>query len=107
MKSIRKFNKVYALFILSFFIINSCTKEFEYGDYTKAVKTLESTNVLQTSAIVSGSVVSDNGSQILKRGICYITGYYPTIQNSKKVDLQSTLGNYSCVVIYKVAIITR
>jgi hypothetical protein len=82
-----------------FYSINSCTEEeFDYGNTVNAVKTGEYSNVLQSEAIVSGIVNTDNGSALTARGICYDTSNNPTIENSKTLDKATNLGDFSCVI---------
>ena len=75
-----------------------CTNEFDYGQLQNAVKTTGFVDVTQTTAEVSGIVVTDNGSSISARGICYATQPYPTIQGLKKVANTANLGSYECVI---------
>jgi hypothetical protein len=83
------------LFSVIVFLLNSCTEEFDYGKSENAVKTEEYSNVLQTEATVSGIVNTDNGSALIERGICYAIHNNPTIENSKKTDNVTSLGNFS------------
>lgn len=84
--------------IISFYLLNSCTEEFDYGKSVNAVKTLESSSVLQTAATVSGIVNTDNGSSLIERGICYDTSNNPSIANFKKTDLTNIVGSFSCAL---------
>ena len=84
--------------IISIYLLNSCTEEFDYGKSVNAVKTLESSSVLQTAATVSGIVNTDNGSSLIERGICYDTSNNPSIANFKKTDLTNILGSFSCAL---------
>ncbi len=74
----------------------SCWKEFDYGKSKKAVETLKVSSVSQTTATVAGKVITDNGSLITERGICYNTSNNPTVNNLKKKDSQSILGEFFC-----------
>jgi Protein of unknown function (DUF1566) len=98
LKSIKITGKLTVVIILSFGFFNSCKKEFDYGSSKNAVKTMEFTDVLQTVATVSGTVITDNGSSLTARGICYNTSNNPTIADSIKKDLTSTLGDFSCTL---------
>lgn len=49
------------------------------GEPMPIVKTYDPTEVTHFSAMVSGSVVSDGGQQVMERGICYSTSEHPTI----------------------------
>ena len=70
---------VFITFILSLFLFNNCSKDFDFGDLKVAVKTNNFSNVLQTTASVSGEIIRDNGLSINSRGICYGTTSNPTI----------------------------
>lgn len=95
-KAILKSVKFLMAIIISIYLFNSCTEEFDYGKSVNAVKTLESSSVLQTAATVSGLVNTDNGSSLIERGICYDTSSNPTITNLKKTDALNILGSFSC-----------
>jgi hypothetical protein len=45
--------------------------------------TKDATNILETSAIVGGIVLTDEGSAVTERGVCYSTSANPTIYDSK------------------------
>ena len=89
-------SKIILIVITAFVLIISCTNEFDYGKLVNAVKTVEFSNVTQTTADVSGNVITDNGASLSARGICYGTSNNPTISGMKKVFDTSTLGNYTC-----------
>ena len=61
-----------------------CTNEFDYGKTQNAVKTISYSNITQTTADVTGSVITDNGSSLTSRGICYSTNNIPTISGLNK-----------------------
>ena len=84
--------------LLSIYMLMSCLKKFDYAKSKNAVKTLEFSNVLQTEALVTGSVITDNGSALTERGICYDTLSNPTTANFKKANAESTLGDFSCLL---------
>lgn len=73
-----------------------------YGSQTSfetlpAAPTVESTgvtNLLDTTATFGGNVVSDNGSTISERGVCYNTSANPTTANNKQV-VSGTTGSYT------------
>ena len=90
--------KFFIIGILGIVIANSC-KKFDYGTSINAVKTIGYNNVLQITATVSAKILTDNGSKIISRGICFSTSKNPTIDNSKKADLAAGLGDYSCILI--------
>jgi len=93
-------NNVKILFttLISILLLYSCTEEFDYGKSENAVKTLESSDILQTTAVVSGTVITDNGASLTVRGICYSTSNNPTISGPKKPDTQATLGSFTCTL---------
>ena len=93
-------NNVKILFttLISILLLYSCTEEFDYGKSENAVKTLESSDILQTTAVVSGTVITDNGASLTARGICYSTSNNPTISGPKKPDTQATLGSFTCTL---------
>lgn len=53
------------------------------------------TNILKTTATMSGNVTADGGATVTERGICYNTSTNPTIANSKVVTT-GTIGSFSC-----------
>ena len=94
-------SKIVLIVLTAFVFIISCTNEFDYGKLINAVKTVEYNNVNQTTADVSGNVITDNGSNIIERGICYGTTNNPTISGLKKIfDMQDNyyLGFYTCTL---------
>ncbi len=94
-------SKIVLIVITALVLIISCTNEFDYGKLVNAVKTVEFSNVTQTTANVSGNVITDNGSNITERGICYGTTNNPTISGLKKIfDMQDNyyLGFYTCTL---------
>lgn len=97
MKNIVKF-KIILIIIVGFIVTISCTNEFDYGKLQNAVKTVASSNIAQTTADVSGNVITDNGANLSARGICYSTSNNPTISDTKKIFATATLGNYTCTL---------
>ncbi len=97
MKNIVKF-KIILIIIIGFIVTISCTNEFDYGKLQNAVKTVASSNIAQTTADVSGNVITDNGASLSARGICYSTSNNPTISDTKKIFATATLGNYTCTL---------
>jgi hypothetical protein len=95
---IKKYFKTIIAIVISTCVFNSCTDEFEYGKTQNAVKTLESSNVLQTTALVSGTVITNNGSNLSARGICYGTSNNPNTSGLKKTDVTATLGTFACAL---------
>ena len=99
MKKIKAYSlKILFTTIISIFLLYSCTEEFDYGKSVNAVKTIESSAVLQTTAMVSGTVVTDNGASLSARGICFSTNNNPTISGPKKPDTQAALGGFTCTL---------
>ncbi len=91
-------SKIVLIVITAFVLIISCTNEFDYGKLINAVKTVEFSNVTQTTANVSGNVITDNGSGLTARGICYGTNSNPTVSGPKKIFNTAALGNYICTL---------
>lgn len=91
-------SKIELIVITAFVLIISCTNEFDYGKLINAVKTVDFSNVTQTTADVSGNVITDNGASLTARGICYGTSNNPTVSGLKKVFNTATLGNYACTL---------
>lgn len=75
-----------------------CENEFDYGKIINAVKTVQYNNVTQTTAEVSGTVITDNGVGLTARGICYSTANNPSVNGPKVVFDTATLGSYSCTI---------
>ena len=91
-------SKIVLVVITAFVLIISCTNEFDYGKLVNAVKTVEFSSVTQTTAHVSGNIITDNGASLTARGICYGTTNNPTVSGLKKVFNTATLGNYTCTL---------
>lgn len=53
-------------------------------------------NVTNTSAVCSGTVVSDGGTNITSRGFCYSTNHNPTVSDNRSAASSSGTGNYTC-----------
>ena len=84
--------------LISILFLYGCTDEFDYGKSENAVETTFSSDVLQTTAIVYGAVITDNGANLSARGICYSTNNNPTISGPKKPDTQAALGGFNCTL---------
>ena len=84
--------------VLLIYCFLSCSEEFDFGNVKNAVKTSDISNILQSSAVVSGNVITDNGASLIARGICYGIDDNPTIQGSKKAHASSILGSFSCML---------
>ena len=59
------------------------------------VLTMDVTNITAKSASCGGNVISDGGSDVTSRGICWNTSPHPTINNSTATS-GSGIGAYSC-----------
>jgi hypothetical protein len=53
------------------------------------------TNIAQTTATCGGNILSDGGSNIINKGICWDTSKNPSIINSKTNNSSGGLGSYS------------
>ena len=84
--------------VLLIYCFLSCSEEFDFGNVKNAVKTSDISNILQSSAVVSANVITDNGASLIARGICYGIDDNPTIQGSKKAHASSILGSFSCML---------
>ena len=86
MKTKAKFRLSAALLVMPtlFFLLTNCM----YDDVTTkpVVTTNEVTEVTETTAISGGEIISDGGSKILARGVCWSTNLTQTIADSKTID---------------------
>lgn len=73
--------------------IELAVKATKYG--TPDVTTVSVTNVTHNKAACTGNVVSDGGSAVTERGICWSTAPSPTINDMTAIS-GNGLGNYSC-----------
>lgn len=80
-------------------LASSCEEEFDYGTSKNAVKTISVSEISETTALISGNIITDNGSAITQRGICYSTTNNPTISNTIIQNIPATLGMYNCTLI--------
>ena len=97
MKNIVKF-KIILIVIVGFIVTISCTNEFDYGKLQNAVRTIASSNIAQTTADISGNVITNNGAGLSARGVCFSTTNNPTISDTKIVFDTATLGNFTCTL---------
>lgn len=58
------------------------------------VVTFDISNITQTSAKIYGNVISENGSSIINRGVCWSINNNPTVSNETKEE-NSGIGNYT------------
>ena len=65
---------------------------------TPAVSTHGATEVTSTSALLSGSVLSDNGAAITERGFVWVMGDDTPTTSSHKLKVNGTTGEYSSVL---------
>jgi uncharacterized protein (TIGR02145 family) len=54
-------------------------------------------NITATSATSGGTIISDGGSPIISRGVCWSTTQNPTLENSKTVD-ESGIGVFTSAI---------
>lgn len=92
-----KINFILPLIILLNFT-SSCEEEFDYGTSKNAVKTISASEISETTALISGNIITDNGSSITQRGICYSTTNNPTISNLKTQNTPATLGMFNSIL---------
>jgi hypothetical protein len=95
-----KQNNYIKLFLVFFSLtLINCENEFDYGKIINAVETVNFSNVTQTTAEVSGNVITDKGKPIFSRGICYSTSNNPTINNFTIEFSTVSLGSFICTLI--------
>ncbi|MBP6754679.1 MAG: DUF1566 domain-containing protein [Bacteroidia bacterium] len=92
-----KINFILPLIILLNFT-SSCEEEFDYGTSKNAVKTISASEISETTALISGNIITYNGSSITQRGICYSTTNNPTISNLKTQNTPATLGMFNSIL---------
>lgn len=97
MKKVYKSKNVFIL-VTAIVILISCTNEFDYGKLQNAVETLEYNNITQSTADISGNVITDNGASLTSRGICYGIDNNPTISGPKQLYDTAELGNFTCTI---------
>ena len=62
------------------------------------VATLEATDVTESSAVLSGNVISDNGAKITERGFVWLKGMdVPTVE-SNKLKAEGTVGEFTAIL---------
>ena len=61
------------------------------------VKTISITNITKISAETGGDVVSDGGSEVKARGVCWSITENPTIENDSTVN-GTGVGEFSCMI---------
>ena len=71
--------------LIALILSNSCKKD-STEEQTPTVETSEVTAITHTTAGCGGNILSDGGSTIISRGICWSTGLTPTITDSKTTD---------------------
>ena len=94
----KKYKIIKVSFVLITLLFFSCENEFDYGKIVNAVKTVQYTNVTQTTAEVSGNVITDNGAGLISRGICYSTSTSPSVNDPKVVFASASLGSFLCTL---------
>jgi len=61
-------------------------KTFVSGTALPVLTTADLSKLKSTSAISGGNIVSDNGSSVTSRGVCWSNSHYPTIADNKTLD---------------------
>ena len=62
------------------------------------IATLEATDVTESSAVLSGNVISDNGAKITERGFVWLKGMdVPTVE-SNKLKAEGTTGEFTAIL---------
>lgn len=62
------------------------------------VATLEATDVTESSAVLSGNIISDNGAKITERGFVWLKGMdVPTVE-SNKLKAEGTTGEFTAIL---------
>jgi hypothetical protein len=91
----RKLMHFIKLLVMISFIITSCEKDNkEPNNPTEPkVQTSDLSNITLTTATCGGSVISDGGSLVTARGVCWSSDPLPTITNNKTTDGTGT-GNF-------------
>jgi uncharacterized protein (TIGR02145 family) len=69
------------LVVFVLIITNSCKK-----DKVPILTTSDINNIMSTTANCGGNIISDEGSTIIARGVCWSIGQTPTISDSKTID---------------------
>lgn len=73
---------VILLIILSF----NCRKVDVPKDVVPILNTSDVTEISKTAALSGGNILSDGGSAIISRGVCWSNNNLPTVENSKTSD---------------------
>lgn len=72
--------------------------EDEDPEDVPVVTTGEVSNVTQTSAIGAGIVTSDNGAEVIERGVCWSTEALPTLEDSHTAAAIAGTGAFTCQI---------
>ena len=83
------------LLMINTIIETSCSKKDSNTQNLPTVTTSEISNNSQSSATISGEVVSDGGATVTERGVCYSTSQNPTISGSHTSSGSGT-GTFDC-----------
>ena len=62
---------------------------------TPVVNTVGASEITPTSAVLSGTVATDNGAAITERGFVYLKGTEAPTTSSNKVKVEGTLGDFT------------
>ncbi len=92
MKAIRI---LYLLITALPFLITSCNQVAS----EPVINTAEISEITQTTATCGGNIVSDGGTTIMERGVCWSTMPNPTVQMNKTSDGTGT-GSFTSDVVY-------
>lgn len=73
---------IFQIFLLLVSLIG-CKKE---EDGVPVLETNEVVSITHVSAITGGRIESDGGAEITEKGVCWSSGYIPTIEDSKTIE---------------------
>lgn len=74
---------------------NSCKQEDTYSKAT--IETSQITSITEASAKCGGTIISDGGSEITARGVCWSTSPSPTIDNDTTI-VASNNSAFTCFI---------
>jgi uncharacterized protein (TIGR02145 family) len=83
--------------IFVFLSVYTSRCEMEKPATLPELTTVPITNITSTSAVCGGSIVSDGGSDIITRGVCWSENFEPTISDNVSSDGEGT-GSFSSPV---------
>lgn len=94
---IMKINPIISSIILSGFVCFLSVSCKEESPEVPVLNTTDVIDITSSSAIAGGNILSDGGSAINARGVCWSVEQLPTISDSKTSDGTGT-GNYSSII---------